>query len=158
MNQKELELKIIELCNNYNNIFIYISKDDEVNTINIIKELLKLKKNIIVPICDINNNQIILSKLDGINNLKKSNFGILEPIEIIPFLKEDIDIFFIPGTKFDKFGNRKGRGKGYFDRLLENVNQEKLIGLCYKDQFIDKIEHLNKWDVPVCKVYACETK
>lgn len=158
MDKNQFEKTILDISLKYDNIFIFISKKDEVDTLNIIEQLLNKNKNVIVPICDIDKNEIILSKIENIKDLKKSSYGISEPKKIIPFSKQKIDIFFVPGTLFDKKGNRKGRGKGYFDRFLKDVDKNKIIGLCYEDQLIEKIEDLNTWDVPVNKIYTCERK
>lgn len=47
-------------------------------------------------------------------------------------------VLLIPGLGFSKTGDRLGRGKGYFDRYLENYNGLK-IGLCFKVQLTDVI-------------------
>ena len=68
--------------------------------------------------------------------------------------REDIDIFLVPGTKFDKEGNRKGHGKGYFDRFLEEVKGKKpIVGLCYEGQIVKKLE-TNNWDIPMDSIIA----
>ena len=87
-----------------------------------------------------------------LKELRHSTFGILEPKKIIPFPKKKIEIFFIPGKKFDKEGNRKGRGKGYFDRFLKDIKGKKpIIGLCYKNQIVAKLD-INPWDIPMDKI------
>ena len=121
--RNNFEKKILEECKDKKSIFMFISKKDEINTLEIIKKLIKLKKTIITPICNIKDYSLKLSILKDISDLKISTYGILESKNIIPFQKEDIDIFFIPGTKFDKEGNRKGRGKGYFDRFLKEIKK-----------------------------------
>ncbi len=122
----DFDKQIFEICEGKQNIFIFVSKADEIDTIK-------------------------LSKINSVECLVPSSYGILEPKPeyVIPFPKEDMDIFFVPGTKFDYFGNRKGRGKGYFDRFLADVKGKKpIIGLCYKDQVVEKLLP-NEWDVPV---------
>ena len=74
----------------------------------------------------------------GKQNLKKGPFGILEPVsrELIP--PDNIDLFIIPGVAFDLACNRLGRGKGYYDRYLSDINTP-VIGLCFDYQLIDSI-------------------
>jgi 5-formyltetrahydrofolate cyclo-ligase len=43
------------------------------------------------------------------------------------------DVLLIPGIAFSKTGERLGRGKGYFDRYLENYSGLK-VGLCFEFQ------------------------
>ncbi|MFH1053271.1 MAG: 5-formyltetrahydrofolate cyclo-ligase [Candidatus Woesearchaeota archaeon] len=146
----DFEKKVIEECKHHNNIFIFVSKKDEVNTLPIIEFLLKQNKNIIVPV--IRGKGLILSKIDTTFDLEPSTYGILEPTSIIPFEKRDIDIFFVPGTFFDKNRNRKGRGKGYFDRFLIDIKGKKpIVGLCKSSQYVDILQP-KETDIPVDKV------
>lgn len=58
------------------------------------------------------------------------------------------DVLLIPGIAFSKTGERLGRGKGYFDRYLENYSGLK-VGLCFEFQvktFIPTDEHDMKCD------------
>ena len=44
----------------------------------------------------------------------------------------------MPGIAFDKFGNRIGFGKGYYDRYLMDLDAYK-IGICFREQLDDYI-------------------
>lgn len=57
------------------------------------------------------------------------------------------DFLLIPGLGFDLFGNRLGRGKGFYDRFLENYDGIK-IGICFEDQIFMQIP-TEKHDVKV---------
>lgn len=143
--------RVTDKCKDKSNVFIYVAKDDELDTRGIIKRLFLRRKNVIVPVMA-DNFQIIPVQIFNLKDLKENKYGILEPINIVPFDKDKIDIFFVPGRKFDKFGNREGRGLGYFDRFLEDVkNKKTIIGLCYKHQVFEKLEP-SFWDVPMDSV------
>ena len=43
----------------------------------------------------------------------------------------------MPGVAYDRMGNRVGRGKGYYDRLLGSV-KATLIGVGYDFQLIEE--------------------
>lgn len=51
----------------------------------------------------------------------------------------NIELIVTPGVAYDRKGNRVGRGKGYYDRLLANSKATK-IGIGYSFQLIDEIE------------------
>lgn len=58
-------------------------------------------------------------------------YGFLQPHrsapEVHPF---DVEVLLIPGLTFDLWGNRLGRGAGYYDRLLSIVRPEvPLVGI-----------------------------
>ncbi|EJW97620.1 5-formyltetrahydrofolate cyclo-ligase, partial [gut metagenome] len=48
------------------------------------------------------------------------------------------DIIIVPGVAFDKNRNRMGRGRGFYDRLLSDVNATK-IGICFGFQISEDI-------------------
>ena len=142
------EQRVLNICRDKNVIFIFVSKDDEVETRFIIDELLELGKTVVVPVTETRKNTMRISRLVSLEDVAVGAYGICEPTKEIEFPKEDIEIFFVPGTAFDRAGNRKGRGKGYFDRFLADIKGKKsIIGLCYKDQIVDKLIP-NSWDIP----------
>lgn len=51
----------------------------------------------------------------------------------------DIEMIVVPGVAYDRHGNRVGRGKGYYDRLLSRTKALK-IGVAYDFQIVDDIE------------------
>ena len=77
-------------------------------------------------------------------------FGILEPKNTLKTPLNDIDLIIVPGLAFDSNGNRLGRGKGYYDRLLKGVNAFK-VGICFDFQIVEKVPTGTN-DIPVDKV------
>jgi len=59
----------------------------------------------------------------------------------------DIELIIVPGVAYDRHGNRIGRGKGYYDRLLRDT-QAVTIGVAYSCQLCDDIEP-DDFDIPV---------
>lgn len=66
------------------------------------------------------------------------SFGILEPQKGAIFTETTIDFGIIPGMAFDLQGNRIGRGKGYYDKLLKEINVLK-VGVCLSFQLVDRV-------------------
>ncbi|MDE6134952.1 MAG: 5-formyltetrahydrofolate cyclo-ligase [Muribaculaceae bacterium] len=65
---------------------------------------------------------------------------------------ENIDLIVVPGIAFDRLGNRVGRGKGYYDRLLSR-SRAVTVGVCYDFQMVDEID-TDGHDIPVDFVIA----
>ncbi len=64
----------------------------------------------------------------------------------------EIDLVIVPAVAYDRQGNRIGRGKGYYDRLLSR-SSAVTIGVCYDFQLFDQIEP-EEHDIPVHFVVA----
>jgi 5-formyltetrahydrofolate cyclo-ligase len=157
VNNKSLiiEKKLFNLdeFKNSNNILFYVSYDNEVYTHDMIKKCLSMKKNIIVPISDLINKELILSKIERWDDLKKGSYNILEPTKKNEnkINLKDIKIILIPAIAFDINGNRIGHGYGYYDKLLKKSNNALHIGLAFDFQIVDRI-NFDKHDVPVDKI------
>lgn len=59
----------------------------------------------------------------------------------------EIELIVVPAVAYDRRGNRVGRGKGYYDRMLGDTKAIK-IGIAYDFQVFDEIE-ADPHDVPV---------
>ncbi len=58
-------------------------------------------------------------------DLRTGEFGLREPAAECPTLiNKQLDLVLVPGLAFDPNGRRLGRGKGFYDRLLPQVNGE----------------------------------
>ena len=75
-------------------------------------------------------------------------YGILEPQKEAPLGIPTLAL--IPGLAFDTDGNRIGYGKGFYDRLLPQLDAYK-IGIAYEEQLYNKIS-TEAHDYPVDRV------
>lgn len=81
-------------------------------------------------------------------------FGIMEPKDGLQEVRvEDVDVFLCPGLGFDRNGGRLGRGRGFYDRVLNQAKPSALkLGVCFPFQIVDKIvmeDHDVRMDVVV---------
>jgi len=140
-----------------NNICIFISFKNEVNTDKIIETAKKEGKHVYAPL--INGKHMTFHRVDNINreDLILNKFGILEPPKHInQFIPNDDTLFVIPGVSFTKSGNRLGRGGGYYDRYLSKNIVKNSIALAFNIQIRDKIP-TESWDQKM-KYVVTETK
>ncbi len=116
-------------------ILMYYSLPDEVCTHNYIDQLVKLGKKILLPVV-VDDEHMILREYTGPHDLKEGAFHIMEPIgRLFPINQyQEIELGVIPGMSFDKQGNRLGRGKGYYDRFLQQAAGMYKIGICFDFQ------------------------
>jgi len=123
-------------------LLFYASFRTEVNTIDMIKESLKIGKRVVLPKVDKDRHRLNLYEIKDIGELIPGDSGIPEPF--LPDAKfvnvNDIDLMIIPGTGFDYSGNRLGYGAGYYDAFLSDMHEKiPLIALAYEEQLVQSI-------------------
>lgn len=132
-------------------VLIYYHLPDEVSLAPLLENY-KEKKVFLLPV--VCGDHLIIRKYSGEDRLKPGPFGIPEPT-VADFNELDkIDLIITPGLAFDKKKNRLGRGKGYYDKFLANINALK-IGVCFNFQLLDKIP-TNDFDIPMDLVITPE--
>lgn len=76
-------------------------------------------------------------------------FSIEEPDGTETVDISQIDLVIVPAVAYDRRGNRVGRGKGYYDRLLSTAARTlTTIGVGYDFQLVDEID-ADPFDIPV---------
>lgn len=122
-------------------IFIYISFGKEVDTHNIIQYAIASGKEVCVPRVISRLKGMRALKINSLDELEISNYGILEPKENSEEVSvENMDLAVIPGLAFDLQGGRIGYGGGFYDRFFSNsdINIKK-IALAYEFQILEEI-------------------
>lgn len=135
-------------------VMFYVSLKDEVYTLSMIDEAIKIGKRVCVPVIIKEEKHLIAGEIkDRINDLERQHFGIYQPkaghVKEVPL--EDIDLIVVPGIAFDKNNVRLGRGHGYYDRFLCALpNDTKTIGLAFDFQVVENLPR-DSHDIPVWK-------
>ena len=128
-------------------LFIYVSRNTEVDTIKIIKKAFELGKTVCVPKC-FDNAQMKAYKIKSFDDLESGRFNILEPKSYCEEIdKNSIDLAILPCVTCDVDNNRLGYGKGFYDRFLFGTNMKKVC-LCRKQVLQEKIP-VDKNDVKI---------
>jgi 5-formyltetrahydrofolate cyclo-ligase len=75
--------------------------------------------------------------------------GIREPANGASWPVERIDFIVVPALAFDEQGNRLGRGGGFYDRFLAQVDlQATICGLAFAQQVVEELPvHSNDYPV-----------
>ena len=116
-------------------ILCYHSLSDEVQTHEFVDKWHNEKK-ILLPV--VKGDMLELRPYTGASCLKSGSFNIEEPEGKVFTQFHEIDFSIIPGIAFDRKGNRLGRGKGYYDKLLPFL-QSYNIGICFGFQAKEEI-------------------
>lgn len=132
-------------------ILLYASFRSEVGTGEIIRRALALRKHVFLPRVDAALKRLDIFEIEREDELSPGYRGIPEP----PHVDEkrgrldQMDIVVVPGTAFDRSGNRLGTGAGYYDRLLSaRTRRQAIIGLAYEELVVDALP-VESHDVPV---------
>lgn len=116
-------------------ILMYHSLPDEISTHEFIDRWASRKR-------------FYLPRVNGVNldilpydrtTLRMGAFHIEEPQGDETADISDIELIVVPAVAYDVNGNRVGRGKGYYDRLLQKTSATR-IGIAYDFQIVDDIE------------------
>ena len=133
-------LKQIEIFGNAKKIACYYPIGSEVLTQDIMQGLLGNGKEICLP--KVVKNNLSFRKIEGLKDLEKGSYGIMEPKENCSEL-EGIEIVLVPTVGITKNGVRLGYGYGYYDRFLASSNA-KTISLTYSKQLVKSIPFSEK--------------
>lgn len=124
-------------------ILMYHSLPDELSTHAFLKKWCGRKK-------------FFLPRVNGVDldilpyeqsRLELGSFHIEEPQGDDTVSPDEIELIVVPGVAFDRMGNRLGRGKGFYDRLL-STTKASTIGVGYDFQLLDELP-TEEHDVPL---------
>lgn len=117
-------------------VLLYHSLKDEVDTHEFIRKWSR-EKRILLPV--VVGDDLELRLYTGPEDLKPGAYGIEEPTGELFTDYADIDFIAVPGVAFDRNGNRLGRGKGYYDRLLPRIPSAYKAGICFPFQLVEEV-------------------
>lgn len=122
-------------------IMVFLSLPSEVETTPIVLRAWQDGKRVVAPKVSWNQRRMLPLEFRSLTeDLVASSMGIREPIAGVPFPTELIDLIIVPGLGFDEYGNRVGRGRGFYDRFLANAELRGVAcGLAFEEQVVPSI-------------------
>lgn len=131
---EEIIKKLMPYVQDEQCIGIYVSDAYEVNTHELIRELLKHH----VVCCPLVSGEGVMEfrQITDFSDLKEQHYKILEPTTPHRIEANQIDVMIIPLVGFNCSLERIGQGKGFYDRYLKGY-QRKRIALAYAFQESD---------------------
>ena len=136
-------------------VLAYYSLPDEVNTHDLVDELVAKGVTVFLPKVTGPDTMTWL-RYTSRADLTTGAFGIGEPDhgEGSPDLvceESRGQVALIPGMAFDAAGHRLGRGRGYYDRFLASQPDIYKIGVCFDFQKLPEVP-VDAFDIPVDEV------
>jgi 5-formyltetrahydrofolate cyclo-ligase len=130
----------------HRSVAIYSPIQNEVETAEIRDHALATGKRVFYPRYAAENT-LELVEIGSITELNIGRFGILEPTGDSRLSRQNQEelVVFVPGVAFDLRGNRLGRGKGWYDRLIKKLGQATFVALAYDFQIVDEVP-AEEWD------------
>ena len=117
-------------------VLLYHSLKDEVDTHAFIRKWSN-EKRILLPV--VVGDDLELRLYTGPEDMATGTYGIEEPVGETFTDYASINFIAVPGVAFDRKGNRLGRGKGYYDRLLPRIPAAYKAGICFPFQVVEEV-------------------
>ena len=131
-------------------VLLYWSMHGEVYTHDFIRRW-RSEKIIILPLVD--GDKLRLVAFAGEESLRRNAaMNLYEPQGNDYPSPETIELAVVPGIAFDRSNHRLGRGGGYYDRLLPQLNTYN-IGVCFNFQLFEAIPY-EEFDVQMDEVVS----
>ena len=139
---------------NASTLLLYHSLPDEVDTHDFIRKWAE-EKTILLPV--VVGEELELRLYTGPDSMRIGAYHIEEPTGEVFTDYSSIDLAIVPGVAFDNQGNRLGRGKGYYDRLLPHLTHTYKIGICFSFQQIEEVPS-EAFDIRMDEVISATAK
>ena len=120
-------------------IALYAAIRNELDTTFVLHHAIACGMTVLLPV--VSGLGLVFRRIVSPDSLKRGAFGILEPDESCAEVSpREADVVVVPGIAFDLSGRRIGYGKGFYDRVLHDLEGKgKLIGFCYDFQLLTEI-------------------
>jgi 5-formyltetrahydrofolate cyclo-ligase len=143
------KLKEKSFFQNAATILFFAPLPDEADVWPLLRESLAAGKIVALPQFDAKTQNYVARRVQNLQDeIVTGQFWVREPKSGCSKIRlEKFDLVLVPGIAFDLRGNRLGRGRGFYDRLLQNVRGVK-CGIAFDGQVVKEVP-AGKPDVPV---------
>lgn len=129
----------------------FVSFKSEVDTYALNEKIIRDGKTLVLPKIHAETKEMLFYKVDNLDTLVKSSYGIFEPSESIhkSVSFSDISLVITPGLAFDTKGFRLGYGGGFYDVFFKKLGSHVVkIAIGFDIQRAATLP-VEKYDVPV---------
>ena len=133
-------LKEQAIWKNAASVLFFAPMPDELDVWPLLDEALAGGKIAALPRFDSASNGYFACRVKNLRSeIVTGQFGIREPgASCVEIPLNRLDLVFVPGVAFDLQGRRLGRGRGFYDRLLADVDGIK-CGIAFDEQVVKEI-------------------
>ena len=127
----------------------FLALPDELDTVPILADLIIDRKRVYVPRTFVKERRIFPVRLTDLVNLRPGEYDILEPETEETCAVSELDFVLVPGRAFDRWGNRVGRGAGFYDQFMSQAGFRAVrCGVAFACQVLEAAPH-DRNDLPV---------
>ena len=146
---------------NIQNIGLFASVRDEIDTRPVFEQLISMGKTVFFPRMQKSTHALTWGALASWDALVAGPMGIGQPQEA-PSDAQELDLIVVPGLGFGLNGGRLGYGAGWYDRTLE-LFHGVVVGLGFECQVLDGVpveehDHLVDWIVTELRAISIAEK
>ena len=121
-------------------LYAYLSYNQEVRTLPLIRQAQALGKRVAVPKV-FGETEMRFLWLDDPARIAPGAYGIPEPVDDGPEADDPAALVLMPGLAFDPQGHRLGYGGGFYDRTLAELSPRPFtVGLGYTNGYVDDFQ------------------
>jgi 5-formyltetrahydrofolate cyclo-ligase len=122
-------------------VMVYLSLPTELDTSPLVLRAWQDGKRVLAPKVSWNQRRMLPVEIRSLtDDLMVSTMGIREPASGVPFPIPLIDLVIVPGLGFDEYGNRLGRGRGFYDRFLAHPEFKGVAcAMGFEEQLLETI-------------------
>lgn len=147
---QELETKSLRACHRLFEqpeyiraevVMVFLSLPSEVDTSPLVLRAWQDRKRVLAPKVSWGQRRMLPVEIRSLaDDLTVSSLGIREPISGIPFPVSTLDLVIVPGLGFDEYGQRLGRGRGFYDRFLAHPDFKGVAcAMAFEEQLVPKV-------------------
>ncbi|MCH7527638.1 MAG: 5-formyltetrahydrofolate cyclo-ligase [Planctomycetes bacterium] len=150
MSPEQIQAKSLEAasklfeCKEYNRaqvIMVFLSMPAEIETAPVVLRAWQDHKRVVAPKVSWEQRRMLPIEISSLtDDLAETKFGFHEPIAGVPIPVSIIDLVIVPGLGFDEYGNRLGRGRGFYDTFLANPEFKGIAcAFAFEGQIIESV-------------------
>ncbi|MEI6356860.1 MAG: 5-formyltetrahydrofolate cyclo-ligase [Verrucomicrobiota bacterium] len=118
-------------------VLLFMPLPDEVRIRPLVDAAWATGKSVALPASDAATGAYVAKRVLSAADLRPGRFGVLEPCAgcpVVPF--SALDLVLVSGIAFDMAGNRLGRGRGFYDRMLALSPDAVSCGVGFDGQIV----------------------